>query len=53
MKKLIDEFNDFFKHDAKVVIKGNELHITIGGRTMSIRLPFMVGGSSMAPSRKS
>ena len=51
--KLVTQFNDFFKPDAKIAIKDDELWVTIDTRTMVIKLSFMVGGSSKAPSPKS
>ena len=53
MEKLIEQFNDFFGEDAQIVVKNNNMTITIGNKAMEIVLPTMAGGSSKAPSQKS
>lgn len=44
MKKLIDDFNKFFKGNANIIIKNDELEITVGTLTMVISLPEMTVG---------
>ena len=44
MREIIAEFNSFFDGDAKLEIKGKDLEITIGSRTLQIQLPSVVGG---------
>jgi hypothetical protein len=46
MKKLLTEFNSFFKGQAKAAIKGDSLEITIDSRTLIISLPEVIGGQS-------
>ncbi len=53
MDNILEEFNDFFGKDAHVVIKKNYMEITIGTKTLTIQLPTVAGGSSMAPLPKS
>jgi hypothetical protein len=53
MKKLIEQFNDFFGKNAHIVVKNNNMTITIGNKAMEIGLPTMAGGSSKAPLSKS
>ena len=45
-RTVIDEFNEFFGESAGACIRGDELLITVGNRTMHIQLPGMVGGES-------
>ena len=46
MNELIKEFNNFFVGDAEIVIRDNELEITIGARTMLLSLPQVIGTQS-------
>lgn len=43
MDKLLNEFNLFFKGDARAEIVDGRLEITIGYRTLVIRLPAVIG----------
>ena len=51
MEKLIKQFNIFFDGTAKREIKDNELHITIGAKTLFLSLPEVNGGCSKGSSR--
>jgi len=44
MDKLIEEFNEFFKNEAKIIIVDNDLEITIGSKTVIFSLPELTGG---------
>ncbi len=50
MEKIIEAFNSFFEGQAKVEVKGNELHVTIGSKTLFIALPGVSGGCSRGSS---
>ena len=41
--KLITEFNEIFRDMAEAVLGDDRLSITIGNRTMHIRLPMVIG----------
>ena len=43
MDKALNEFNEFFEGDAKAEIVDGRLNITIGSRTLVIRLPSVIG----------
>ena len=43
MIKILDEFNTFFEGNVKVVITDNILAITIGAKTLTIKLPGAIG----------
>ncbi len=44
MQNIINKFNSFFGETAKAEIKNNSLEISIGSRTLVIRLPYVAGG---------
>jgi len=50
MKKLLKEFNKSFKGQAKAVINGDRLEITIGSQTLIISLPEVIGGQATGSS---
>ena len=50
MEILIEQFNIFFDGKAKLGIKNNELHITIGEKTLFLSLPDIIGGCSRGQS---
>lgn len=47
---LVEEFNDFFRGDAEATCNSDNLHLTIGGRTVVFRMPALVGFQSRGPS---
>ena len=53
MLEIVKQFNEFFGEDAHVVIKNNDIEITVGTKTLTIQLPATAGGSSKAPLLKS
>ena len=53
METIIEQFNTFFGKNAHIVVKNNNMTITIGSKAMEITLPTMAGGSSKAPLSKS
>ena len=53
MEEIMKQFNDFFGENAHVVIKKNDIEITVGTKTLTIQLPTVVGGKSRAPLSKS
>jgi len=46
MQSIIDNFNSFFKGNAKIEIDKNNLRITIGSQTLIIQLPSVTGAQS-------
>ncbi len=48
--QILDEFNSFFKGRAKAVITDNTLTITIGAKTLTIKLPEAIGWQSKGSS---
>ena len=46
MEDLINEFNEFFKGRASIIIVGDQLEITIGSQTLIISLPKIVGAQA-------
>lgn len=49
---LIGQFNIIFHDKAKAIIDNNRLSITIGNRTMHIRLPMVSGAESTGVSEE-
>jgi hypothetical protein len=47
---LVGQFNEIFHDRARAVIRGKQLLITIGNRTMHIQLPMVVGAESTGSS---
>lgn len=47
MKEILDNFNDFFKGEARAEIKKNAFEITINSKTLVIQLPYVSGIQSM------
>ena len=45
--KLLKDFNETFSGDAKGKIVEDELHITVGSRTMVIQLMTMIGAQAV------
>ena len=50
MIKILDEFNNFFKGNAKAIIVNTTLVITIGAKTFTIKLPEAIGWQSKGSS---
>ena len=50
VKKLLTEFNSFFKGTAKAKVSNSRLEITIGTQTLIISLPQIVGGQAKGSS---
>ena len=48
MQGLIDEFNEHFDGDAEITVEGKNLLVTVGSRTMVIRLPGVIGFQAKA-----
>jgi len=48
MDKIVEEFNEFFKGSAEIIINGDRLEVTIGSQTLIISLPEVIGGQSKA-----
>ncbi len=53
MENLLDKFNSFFKGTASLVIKDDELKITIGSQTLTVSLPQIIGTESKGQSQQS
>jgi hypothetical protein len=46
---LVGQFNAIFHGVAEATVKGKEIFITIGNRTMVVQLPSVLGGQQAGP----
>ncbi len=46
LDKIVKSFNEYFVGDARLVVSGQNLEVTIRGQTMAIRLPGVIGFQS-------
>jgi alanine-alpha-ketoisovalerate/valine-pyruvate aminotransferase len=46
MDKLIEKFNEFFRNDARVILRENSLEITVGSKTAIFSFPELIGGQN-------
>jgi hypothetical protein len=53
MEDLINEFNEFFKRHASIIIVGDSLEITIDSQTLILSLPRIVGAQARDSSQLS
>jgi alanine-alpha-ketoisovalerate/valine-pyruvate aminotransferase len=44
MNKLIEELNEFFRNEAKIILVDDNIEITVGSKTVILSLPEIVGG---------